>query len=147
MKAGDSLADVWKLENFENASYHLSVNGPNGFMRQFSGDGKDPLLDIACEYHLKNGRPDGNVEIQVVNLSSKDSYKISVKDHAYKANNHSKTVGPSGKGTLVLDLSKSFGWYDFSVLIGGADLFEKRYAGRVETGKLSFTDPAMGQVV
>jgi phospholipase C len=30
------------------------------------------------------------------------------------------------------------------VKIKGNNLFEKRYAGRVETGKESFTDPMMG---
>jgi phospholipase C len=44
-------------------------------------------------------------------------------------------------------LSKSFGWYDFSLKIKGNELFEKRYAGHVETGKPAKTDPFMGRVV
>jgi len=47
----------------------------------------------------------------------------------------------------VLNLGKSSGWYDFTVKVSGADNFEKRFAGRVETGKESITDPYMGRVV
>ena len=48
--------------------------------------------------------------------------------------------------SIVLDLGKSFGWYDVSIGVQGAATFEKRYAGHVETGKASFTDPAMGNI-
>ncbi len=145
--AGDSMADTWKLDDFDKAGYHLSVNGPNGFLRDFKGDKNDPLLDINCEYHLKNARPDGNIELQIVNVSTDHSYTIEIKDHAYKTSGQSVTVKPLGKRQVVLDLSKSFGWYDFSVLISGSASFEKRYAGRIETGKSGFTDPAMGKLI
>jgi phospholipase C len=145
--AGDSLQDTWLLDNFEYENYHLSVNGPNGFLREFKGSANDPLLDISCGYHLRNNKPDGNIELRVINLSGHQSYKIEIKDHSYKTNNISKTVGPSGKGSLVIDLSGSHHWYHFSILVAGAASFEKRYAGRVETGATGFTDPFMGQVV
>lgn len=48
--------------------------------------------------------------------------------------------------TIILNLNKSHGWYDFSVLASGSNKFERRYAGHVETGKESFTDPVMGRV-
>lgn len=50
------------------------------------------------------------------------------------------------KATIVLDCSKSYGWYDFTIKIDGAKEFEKRYAGRIETGEFSRTDPAMGNI-
>ncbi|MEP7279387.1 MAG: hypothetical protein ABI813_12135 [Bacteroidota bacterium] len=46
----------------------------------------------------------------------------------------------------MLDLSHSFGWYDFSVSITGNQSFEQRFASHVETGKASYTDPFMGRV-
>ena len=42
------------------------------------------------------------------------------------------------------DLTRSFGWYDFSIKLPGNYLFEKRFAGHVETGHVSKSDPAMG---
>ncbi|MEZ4903534.1 MAG: hypothetical protein R2822_18105 [Spirosomataceae bacterium] len=47
---------------------------------------------------------------------------------------------------VILDLTTSFGWYDFSVKVAGFEAFEQRFAGRVETGKASFSDPLMGRV-
>jgi phospholipase C len=40
------------------------------------------------------------------------------------------------------NLEESSNWYDFTVQSAG---FESRFAGRVETGRNSFSDPAMGQ--
>jgi phospholipase C len=43
-----------------------------------------------------------------------------------------------------LNLRKSYNWYDFILSINGYPDFAKHYAGRVETGKSSYSDPAMG---
>jgi phospholipase C len=48
---------------------------------------------------------------------------------------------------FVIDTAKTFGWYDFTVKQKGNAIFERRYAGRVETGKPTKTDPFMGRVV
>ena len=47
--------------------------------------------------------------------------------------------------TIVIDLQKSFGWYDFTIDFG--DGMNRRYAGHVENGQSSFTDPLMGRAV
>jgi phospholipase C len=52
-----------------------------------------------------------------------------------------------GEVNEKFDLSGSYNWYDLIVKIKGFDLFEKRYAGRVETGAHSKSDPAMGSMV
>jgi phospholipase C len=48
--------------------------------------------------------------------------------------------------SILLPLQSSHGWYDFTVLTDGSDV-ESRYAGRVETGRPSFSDPSMGGLV
>ncbi|HRQ52502.1 MAG TPA: hypothetical protein PLR74_18280, partial [Agriterribacter sp.] len=57
-----------------------------------------------------------------------------------------KTLIRAASENVVLNLKSSHGWYDFSIKAAGFDDFEKRYAGRVETGKESITDPFMGKV-
>lgn len=47
---------------------------------------------------------------------------------------------------IILNLKKSFGWYDFSVFVKGSVNFERRYAGHVESGKASYSDPFMAGV-
>jgi phospholipase C len=147
-KAGDTLTDEWPLTDFENSHYHLRVYGPNGFFREFKGSANDPALDVVCEYqpnHMDKKKLTGNIELSL-NNSGSHQQTVQITDHAYKTNNHLVTVKPSGKSLVMLNLINSHGWYDFSVKISGVQTFEKRYAGRVETGKSSFSDPQMGNV-
>lgn len=152
VKAGDRLTYQWPLKDFSQGKYHIRVYGPNGFFREFRGDQSDPALDITCEYAQRPGiaQPDGNLELQVVNLSEGQPYRITVTDLAYRAHNHvlllEKPGTPRSNASLRLDLQKTYGWYDFSVRVEGNNVFEKRYAGRVENGKPGFSDPAMGKI-
>jgi phospholipase C len=151
--AGDQIADKWYLNEFENQNYHLRVNGPNGFFREFRGDANDPAVNFVCEYARKKmntKKLSGNIELRIINQSADQSYSVELKDNAYNNSSSKRSLGKKGSGkdkaTIVLDCSKSYGWYDFTVKIGGAKEFEKRYAGRVETGEFSRTDPAMGNI-
>jgi len=147
LTAGDSLTDNWPLQEFENGEYHLRVYGPNGFYREYKGNTVDPLIDVACEYEQSAANKfTGNIALKLVNTGSKP-YTIEIIDHAYKTNNYKKTVAAKGQSTQVLNLTPNYGWYDFSIKVTGSQSFEKRYAGRVETGQHSFSDPLMGKVV
>ncbi len=144
--AGDNLTDTWPLNEFDNSNYHLRVYGPNGFFREFTGNAADPGLEIYCEYQtLPNSKLTGNIELKLANLS-KQHHHIEIIDNAYKTNNHKQqTLAPVT--TFLLDLKKSYGWYDFTIKVTGNDNYARRYAGRVETGNHSQTDPLMGHVI
>jgi hypothetical protein len=43
-----------------------------------------------------------------------------------------------------LAVKHSGNWYDFTVRVIGQEAFARRFAGRVETGRHSLSDPAMG---
>jgi phospholipase C len=140
--AGDSLQESWPLED----SYHFEVYGPNGFFREFAGGKNDPALAIACEYQTDAANAKhltGHIALHCANAGSKP-YTIEIIDHAYGAKPVRKQIVPNAKAVVVINLEKSFGWYDFSVKLDGADGFAKRYAGRVETGRHSYSDPLMG---
>lgn len=137
-KAGDTLTDAWPLHEFENNQYHLRVYGPNGFFREFKGNSADPEVEIICM-----DLPNGNQELRIHNLSKKQQV-VEITDHGYKTNYHKKTLKAGEMALLPLNLTGSYHWYDFAVKIIGAENFEKRYAGRVETGKPGYTDPLMG---
>jgi phospholipase C len=146
--AGDTITDTWPLAEFESSNYHLRVYGPNGFFREFKGNAADPQLEISCEYERNltdDKKLSGNIQLTLHNLS-KTQQTIEITDHAYKTNNHKKLVAGGGKSNVVLNFANSYGWYDFSVKVTGIHTFEKRYAGRVETGNPSFSDPKMGDV-
>ncbi len=151
VKAGDALKDAWKLTDFENGTYHLCVYGPNGFFREFKGNAQDPLLAIMCDSQLQGNAPTGNLVIQLSNQNKKQAYTVEVVDNGYGAATKTQTLNASGlkatQANMVIELGKSYGWYDFTIRVKGNASFEKRYAGRVETGKPSQTDPMMGRVV
>ena len=84
--------------------------------------------------------------LKLINKQNKP-LSITIKDQGYGKAAVKKKIPASGTAELVLDLKKSHGWYDFSVLADGLDAFEERYAGRVETGVESFSDPVMGGIL
>ncbi|SEM12330.1 phospholipase C [Chitinophaga rupis] len=149
VKAGDSISYEWPLQAFENNKYHLRLYGPNGFYRELIGNAQDPAIQVAVEYEqdAKTKKPTGNVVVKVTNQDAAKALQVAIKDHAYKTNDVAKAVAKGGTASIVLPLKNSHGWYDFSIKVNGFDVFEKRYAGRVETGQESFTDPFMGRAV
>ncbi|MDB4988392.1 MAG: phospholipase phosphocholine-specific, partial [Myxococcaceae bacterium] len=54
------------------------------------------------------------------------------------------TVHPYGHALLAWPVQSNGGWYDFLVTCGADDLFARRFAGRIETGRHSVSDPGMG---
>jgi len=148
VKAGDKINDEFALNMFKDQQYHIQVNGPNGFFREFKGNETDPDVLISCEYQAVKGRSanlSGNVELKISNLNAHMAYEISVIDHAYHAKPVNLELAYKQLSTII-DLKTSYGWYDFSVKLKGNDVFEQRFAGRVETGMHSYTDPFMGRV-
>jgi len=71
-----------------------------------------------------------------------------VVDNAYGAATQRKQVEAGGNASVRLNLQRNHGWYDFTVKTRETEAeAEARFAGRIETGKASFTDPLMGGVV
>lgn len=139
--AGDELSYTWPGKAFESGGYHLRLHGPNGFYREFKGNSKDPALDVRCEY--ATDRSAASLRLRLVNKGNAP-LSLAIKDNAYGQRSVSRTLAAGQQEEVVLPVGKSFGWYDLSVQVNGAADFEQRFAGRVETGKESFTDPYMG---
>ena len=149
VSAGDQLADSWLTDNFDNKIYKLQLHGPNGFYRRFEGNDQDPSVDINCAYIFKPAGKNaltGEIELKLQNWGSQP-LTLSVVDKSYKSINMTIKLAASGNKDatriLTIPTSKSFGWYDFVVLQMTNKIFVKQFAGHVETGMLSFTDPAM----
>jgi len=147
VKAADELKGEWPLDHFENSLYHLKVYGPNGFFREFKGHKNDPQIEISLNYDQKNSEAlSGNVSLTLRNLSNKKQ-TVEIADTTYKRGTKKIELEKGAEVNEKFDLSGSYNWYDLIVKIKGFDLFEKRYAGRVETGAHSKSDPAMGSMV
>ncbi|MBP9902170.1 MAG: phospholipase C, phosphocholine-specific [Verrucomicrobia bacterium] len=140
--AGDQLADQWLLGDFDNATYHLRVHGPNGFYREFRGGADDPALDVKFDSAAPNAR------LRLVNRESRP-VTIQVDDLAYGDKVRKIELGAAGTtqatAEVILELGRSNGWHDLHVRVQHQPRFEQRFAGHIETGKESISDPAMGQ--
>lgn len=147
--AGDTLSYNWPVDSFENGKYHLRVNGPNGYYREFMGSRNHPGLNVSVAYERTggNGKLTGNVVLKIVNMNASKDYAVVIKDLGYRKNDVQKKIAAGSTQEVVLDLKQSHGWYDFSLTVDGTADFKQRYAGRVETGAASFTDPVMGGIV
>lgn len=138
VKAGDTISDRWPLGEFEEGRYHLRVYGPNGFYREFAGDANDPALGVELYYETSGSRLTGNAGLRLKNNGV--ACTVELVDHSYGGSYPSKQVGAGETATIPLALAKSQRWYDISVRASG---FRQRFAGRVETGRDSISDPAM----
>ncbi len=143
---GDTVADSWPLNAFEENRYHLCVYGPNGFYREFRGTPADPLLNFRCEYETTGKKITGNLDLRMSNVSN-GAITVVIEDHSYGYGRQTKVIPANGQVSFIINLAKSFRWYDFSVTIKDIPGFEQRYAGRVETGEQGYTDPYMGKTV
>jgi phospholipase C len=149
VKAGGALQDSWDLANFENEQYHLRVHGPNGFFREFTGNQNDPGIIINTlppGSAVKNKQVVGDLTLLMA-FTQKQPLELVITDNAYKADPINLTLQSTGKTQVIIPSGKNHGWYDFTIRVKGNDTFSQRYAGRVETGQPSKTDPFMGRVL
>jgi phospholipase C len=145
VKAGDRLSDTW---NTTSGKIHLRVHGPNGFYREFKYGTSNPELEVLLSYEEKKGSKQlsGNAVLLIKNASS-GTQTIEITDPSYKAAPVTKTFTAGKATSVVIDLGKNKNWYDLIVRIKGNNSFEQRFAGHVENGQISTTDPLMGGVV
>ncbi|GAB4107843.1 phospholipase C, phosphocholine-specific [Echinicola sediminis] len=145
VKSGDELEYQWPLESFENGQYHLRVYGPNGYFREFMGTAQGPRVSMTCAPVKKRKKITDSLKITVNNISGLQSLNLRLADDTYQKLEKTFTVLPDSSESFTLDTSKNKGWYDFKLEVPGLDNFGIRYAGRLETGKDSISDPFMGR--
>ena len=141
--AGKTLVDTWSPT--ATGAYDLWVLAPNGFHRHFTGNARrvasagQPNPDIALSYDAANQQ----LRVQLSN-SGPVAATYSIAANAYYPSAPA-TVAVVARGTsaITLPLAASNGWYDFSVRVNGQADYSRRFAGRMETGADSTSDPAM----
>lgn len=143
VEAGKALIDLWSAAA-DQGRYHLWVYGPNGFVREFSGDMSSQsgaFPDVELEYH-PSMRMLRIVVARVGHRASGEPMQLTLRANAYRSRGPGRIEVRAGE-RAVHDWSviSSFGWYDFTLAGRGV---EQRFAGRMETGRHSFSDPALG---
>jgi phospholipase C len=142
--AGDRLNDSWLLAQFEDEQYNLAVYGPNGFYREFRGDANGPLLEIACVPIVQRAN-EGSIPVVRFTIANLEKHSLTLKlmDQAYAVKDRHVALAPEETKAIDLPCNRSHGWYDIEVQLSERKLFYYRYAGRIETGIASISDPVM----
>ena len=154
VSAGDQLFDKTLISDFENHNYDIRLYGPNGFFRSYKGNKNDPPVLINLQYEAadfsvtKTHRLTGGIVVKFINPDLKNNYKIKLVDNSYNSFEpiikDIPNVNASPVTSIQIDPRQNSCWYDISVSIEGNSVFEKRFAGHVETGEESMSDPAIG---
>ncbi|PRD46480.1 phosphocholine-specific phospholipase C [Sphingobacterium haloxyli] len=146
---GDTLKDDWQLSAFDSNAYHLRVYAPNGFYREYRGRQKQSVVAANCRYESSSDNAEkltGNLVIDLHNPTM-EVQTVLLEDLGYKQGDLQRKLEPGQALSITLNLQKQYHWYDIRICLAGNDDWEERYAGHVETGMLSKTDPLMGGVV
>jgi phospholipase C len=122
----------------------LSVHGPNGFVRFFKGSvgAKAAALDVQSSYGTEDG---GELRWRIRNFGE-HKVTVNVLD-AYTGNQVTRQLRDDEEFKENVSLNALHGWYDLIVTVAEDPTFNYRLAGHVETGRDSFSDPALGGLV
>lgn len=144
--AGDNVPYSWKVDEFENHLYYLRTYGPNGFFREYRGSLDDPELEIEFVPETAPFRvPTGSVILKAKNTNPLIPLELVIRDLGYGKPTVRLTVASGGSIESILELRSSHRWYDFQVTVDSHNQFSRRYAGRIETGKMGYSDPMIGR--
>jgi phospholipase C len=145
VKSGDTLTQQIPMSIFADSGYSIEVIGPNGFYRSFTGRSPSSSIESRVSFERQRTSLTGNLQVQLNNKST-EPVSITIKDNSYNSEPTTWKINAGQETSVVLNLKQSHGWYDFTVKADGSTE-EARYAGRVETGMPSFSDPLIGAVV
>ncbi|NHB56953.1 phospholipase C, phosphocholine-specific [Acinetobacter sp. 194] len=140
IEAGQQLDDVWEMQQ---GKYDLWVLGPNGFHRGFEGDLNQMDQQALPEIRVCVEDCDGKLYLKLRHDGNR-SVKLNIIANAYLPNQIWTMETLSNEKELIWDMNEFGGWYDFTVSIESDNSYQRRFAGRIETGKDSISDPYMG---
>ena len=127
--AGDAIEDLLPVAG----DCHVRIDGPNGFMRELRCPGKGAFRAEV--------RADGaNLSLTLTNTSD-ESIEVALADESYGERFDSIALQPAQSQTIMVSTAAGKHWYDLSA---SAKETRYRFAGRIETGEWSVSDPAMG---
>ena len=132
------VADAWTLPSaaVNGATHDLTVTGPNGFLRRFTGGSAGGNQEVTASYDVTKG----NLFLDLVN-SAHTACTFTVVDNSYGEPPRTFEVAAGMTSRQDWCLSGSHGWYDITVTCSADPAFLRRLAGHVETGWPSRSDP------
>jgi phospholipase C len=118
--------------------YDLIVHGPNGFLRGFKGHAEGAEVEAAYDVARKR--------LLLTLRSPGRARRLTIFPVGYPMGAvRTYTVPSDGEVTAGWSVAKSVGWYDLLVVDGSDDrTWSRQLTGRIELGRPSVSDPAIG---
>jgi phospholipase C len=130
------LSDRWSPTT--GTAYDLSVYGPNGFFRRFAGG----LSQASANLSLQVVPELDGVLLAVIIRNATSSPTTALVANQYTEQQERVFLAPGAE--LTVPVVTRFNWYDVIVTTGSDSSFVRHYAGHIENGFDSVTDPHIG---
>ncbi len=142
-KAVDAVEDIFNAEDFRDGRVWIELYGPNGFYRMYKGVGGSYPLQVYCTTPVAStDAASTSFALDFNNAAPGKQIKLTDKSYGLLPKPVVMTFGDLVANKFRQQLDKTFGWYDFELSFAG-DVY--RYAGHVENGRVSRSDPGMGK--
>ncbi len=125
---GDAIEDVLPTDG----ACHVRIDGPNGFMRELRHSG-------AAAFRAEVRAHDADLSL-MLNNTGDAAITVALTDRSYGDRFEPIALKPGEKHSIAISTNAGKHWYD---LTARADDTQYRFAGRVETGEWSISDPSM----
>jgi phospholipase C len=137
------LTDSWSVAAIGASKYDLSVYGPNGFYRAFRGNvsGHHANLDVRAVYDEESH----SIALTISNRASQIA-RVGVYNR-YTSKSTKLVLAPGESESKSWSLSRTQGWYDLAITVEEDSQFRYHFAGHLENGEDSISDPIMGGLV
>lgn len=126
------LRGAWET----SGKYALQVYGPNGFYRSLDGQADQHPGELELHYDVSGGA----VELR---MRPKRPLQLTIRD-AYTRKVMVFDLSADEPWSRIWPLASSQGWYDLNVSCSDGPEFRRRFAGHLETGRDSYSDPQLG---
>ncbi|MDO8447184.1 MAG: phospholipase C, phosphocholine-specific [Rhodoferax sp.] len=143
VEGGKQLDGSWQPAT--TGAYDLWVLGPNGFHRHFTGNSRRVAAAAQPNPEVRVTLDGVNGEL-IVELANSGSFACTfslLANKYYAVAPQIHKLAARSSTTLRLPLQESAHWYDFSVRVAGQADYSRRFAGHLETGQASISDPAL----
>jgi phospholipase C len=142
VEAGKTLGDSWPIAE-DGGRYHLWIYGPNGFVRELRGSGAGPGQPNEPVTRLHYDSDEDCIALDIVNPDAGACTVTIEANHYHDGGPWMLALPPGTRATRRFSIAGSGNWYDFSVRADIGPGYERRFAGRMENGANSISDPAM----
>ncbi|MER5867507.1 phospholipase C, phosphocholine-specific [Kitasatospora sp. NPDC002040] len=145
VEAGKSLGDTWQAGT-PTGAYDLTAIGPNGFVRRFAGNRVTATTagNANPEVTLRHAPADQRVWLDLRNTGTA-ACTVTVRANNRGGGPWTYQLAPGATASDYFSTAGGLaGWYDLTATADTRDGFLRRFAGHMENGAESTSDPVMG---